>query len=261
MYFPIIKDNSNTTSLMQYCKLHEKDECKILSKTEEQQLINEWKDKDENQLRQLLIMHNIALVFKLAASWTRSTKSYDDLVQNGLYGLCLAAKKFDLNQSKTKFASYAYMWIYKYIYQKYSDENKKPDVINESISLNSLITDFVSTSKNNSENGTINNYLENHLDPSYNNIENVEKNIEYKEMQNLYKDMQKYILTSDFNNVDRVVFNGVFVDNQKLTKISSENDIPLNEVKNSYKNVLKKMKNKLASEFKILSFDQICNEY
>lgn len=73
--------------------------------------------------------------------------------------------------------------------------------------------------------------------------------------------MQKYILTSDFNNIDRVVFNGVFVDNQKLTKISSENDIPLNEVKNSYKNVLKKMKNKLASEFKILSFDQICNEY
>ena len=80
-------------------------------------------------------------------------------------------------------------------------------------------------------------------------------------MQNLYKDMQKYILTSDFNNIDRVVFNGVFVDNQKLTKISSENDIPLNEVKNSYKNVLKKMKNKLASEFKILSFDQICNKY
>ena len=30
MYFPIIKDNSNTTNLMQYCKLHEKDECKII---------------------------------------------------------------------------------------------------------------------------------------------------------------------------------------------------------------------------------------
>lgn len=245
---PIIQDNANTTKLMRYCKQHENDECKILSKAEEQALIKEWVKKDPEKLRQMLIMHNIALVFNVATKWMSSTRSYDDLVQRGLTGLTIAAQKFNLKQTKTKFATYAYRWVYKYIFDTYWNENKRKDIANEAISLDSAISDYASNSKSSdSDAGDMGNYLENHLDPNQAGaIVSTESQMEQNAMGRLYNSMREYMLTSDFTDIDRTVFNGAFVENQTLARISSDNDLPRRTVKESYEKILEAMKTRLA---------------
>jgi len=245
---PIIKDNLNATKLMQYCKAHEFDDCKVLNKEEELALIAEWKDKDPEHLKELLIMHNVAMVFKMATQFMSATRSFDEIVHNGLYGLCYAAKKFDMNQTKTKFSTYAYNWIYKYCWYTYwKDTLDKDDPINNGISLDSAISDYSSSSKSDSDSGDIGNYLENHLDPNQTGaIVSSEEQMEKNAMNGLYKSMCDYMLTSDFTDVDRTVFNGMFLENQTVRKISSDNNIPQREVKESYAKIMDLMKTKLA---------------
>lgn len=247
---PIIQDNANTTKLMRYCKQHENDECKILTKDEELALIKKWAKKDPDKLRQMLIMHNVALVFNVATKWMSATRSYDDLVQRGLNGLAIAAQKFDLKQKKTKFATYAYRWIYKYIYDTYWNENKKKDVANEAISLDSAISDYAGSSKSSdSDDGDMSNYLENHLDPNQTGaIVSTEMQLQNNAMSRLYDSMREYMLTSDFTDIDRTVFNGAFVENQTLARISSDNDLPRKMVKESYEKILDAMKTRLAGK-------------
>jgi len=247
---PIIQDNANTTKLMQYCKAHENDECKILSKKEERALIDEWKDKDPDKLRQMLVMHNVALVFNLAAKWMSATRSYDDLVQRGLTGLTVAANKFDLSRKKVKFATYAYMWIYKHIYSTYWHENIHPDVANEAISLDSAIADYASSSKSSEDDeGGMGNYLENHLDPNQTNaIVSTDVQIQQNTMSDLYDSMRKYLLTSDFTDFDRIVFEEIFVENQPISRISSDYDVSRKTVKESYTKILDAMRVKLADK-------------
>lgn len=247
---PIIKDNLNATKLMQFCKSKDKTDCKVLSKEEELALIAEWKDKDPEHLKELLIMHNVAMVFKMATQFMSATRSFDEIVHNGLYGLCYAAKKFDVNQTKTKFSTYAYNWIYKYCWYTYwKDSLDKDDPINNGISLDSAISDYSSSSKSDGDSGDIGNYLENHLDPTVRNtIVNTEDQMETNAMSRLYESMREYILTSDFNDVDRTVFNGMFLENQTVRRISSDNNIPQRDVKASYAKIMDLMKEKLAKQ-------------
>lgn len=246
---PIISGNANTTRLMRWCKEHENDVCKILTKSEELALRESLKD-DPDRLRQELILHNVALVFSTATKYMSATNSFDDLVQRGFVGLSVAASKFNLNQMKTKFATYAYTWVYKYVFDTYWNENKRHDVQNEAISLDSAIAQYASTSKSSEsdDDGSMSNYLESHIDPSAGiAIVDTETQMERNAMSTLYADMQKYMLTSDFTDVDRTVFNGAFVENQTLRQISVANDIPTREVKSSYAKILELMKSKLAA--------------
>jgi len=242
---PVIQNNSNASKLMQYCKRHENDICKILTKEEERALIDELKDKDPDKLRELLVMHNVALVFNMAAKFMGSAKSFDDMVQNGFIGLTEAANKFDFKRSN-KFATYAYTYIYKYIWRtSYRDAND-PDPTTNAISLDGSISDFSSKQSDDDE-GAIGNYLENHIDPTFQDeaVAPFETQLERNAMSNIYESMRKYILTSDFTDVDRIVFDGSFINNLTQRKISSDNNIPLRDVRMSYEKILGKMKEKL----------------
>lgn len=244
---PVISDNANTTRLMRYCKQHENDVCKILTKSEELALRDQYHN-DPDRLRQLLILHNVALVFSTATKWMSATRSYDDLVQRGMHGLAIAASKFDLNQTRTKFSTYAYQWVYKYIFDTYWNENKRHDVHNEAISLDSAITQYASNSKStDSDDGDMSNYLENHLDPNQAGaIADTATQMERNAMSHLYDDLRKYMLTSDFTDFDRAVFDGAFVENQPLRKISADNGVPLRETKAAYDKIMGLMKTRLA---------------
>ena len=246
---PIIRDNQNTTKLMQYCNKHKHDECKVLSKKEELELIAKYKNVDLDLLRQKLIMHNVALVFKLATQYISTVKSFDDLVQRGMYALSYAAQKFDFNQTKTKFSSYAYNWIFKHIWANYYEDTKnEKDVTLNAISLDGAISDYSHTSKSdNSESGNMGNYLEDHLDPNSKAVIDIEEQLEANAMTNIYEEMRKYILTSDFNNTDRIVFNGRFVDNYSEKQISAKYNIPKIDVKSSLQKITSLMKSKLAA--------------
>lgn len=244
---PVIRDNKNTTWIMRWCKEHEKDYCKVLSKEEELKLRDSMKEKPD-ELRKSLALHNVALVFRIATKYMTAARSFDDLVQRGFVGLSIAATKFDLTQTQTKFSTYAYYWIYKYIFDGYWADNKRPDVQNDAISLDSAISQYVSNSKSSeSDVGDMSNYLESHIDPSSDvAIADIETQMENNAMSSLYSDMQQYMLTTDFTDIDRTVFNGAFVENRSIRQISSTYDIPTSEVKSSYAKILSLMKNKLA---------------
>ena len=247
---PIIQDNLNATRLMRFCKEHENDVCKVLDKDEEQKLIAELKH-DPDKLQEALIMHNVALVFKLASQYMSSTRSFDETVHNGLYGLCYAAKKYNTEQTKTKFSTYAYNWIYKYVWGTYwADTLNEQDFINQSISLNAAISEYSSSSKSDSDDGNMGNYLENHLDPNETNaIASPEDALQNNAMARLFAQMKDYMLTSDFTDTDRIVFDNSFVDAAlPLRRISSDFNIPLREVKSSYQKILDLMKAKLAEQ-------------
>lgn len=255
MLKPIIQDNSNATKLMQWCNKHRKDICKILSKEEEKELIRTYKDTDPDLMRQKLIMHNVALVFNIASKYMSSVRSFDDLVQRGLYALSYAANKFDPDKD-VKFSTYAHNWIFKHIWGEYYDctQNEK-DITLNAISLNGLISDFSHNSKDeNSSN--MGNYLENHLDPSQNVIADTETQCEANAMSNVYDQMKQYMLTADFNDTDRLVFDGRFINNQSEKQISTIYNIPKNTVKECLQKITSKMKTKLA-EMHITSLENV----
>lgn len=247
---PIIQNNGNTTKLMQYCNRHRHDDCKILTKDEEKALIAEWKDKDPDKLRQMLIMHNVAMVFNMATKFMGATKSFDDLVQEGFIGLTIAANKFDFEKSN-KFSTYAYAWIYKYVWARQYVENNGVDPSENAISLDGAIADFANKSKaTESDDGEIGNYLENHIDTTFmdESVVSTAVQVERNALSSVYDSMRKYMLSNDFTDIDRTVFNGAFVDNKTLRKISAENDIPTAEVKRSYDKIMAQMRERLAED-------------
>lgn len=247
---PIIRDNENATKLMRYCEAHKHDVCKVLNKEEELELIASLKD-DPEKLQEALIMHNVAMVFKLASQFMSATNSFDETVQNGMYGLCYAAKKFDFTQTKTKFSTYAHNWIYKYVWWTYwKDTQNTKDPLAQAVSLDSSISDFASTSKSSeSDNGNLANYLENHIDPNDPKATSTDGNLSNLSAQNIYEDIQKYMLSSDFTDLDRLVFDRSFVGNSlTVRQISSTYDIPLKEVKSSYAKIMALLKNMLKEK-------------
>lgn len=243
---PIFKDNFNASQLMQWCKRHEKDECKILSKEEEIKLIESLKD-DPKKLQEALILHNVALAFNVAARFMQGSKSFDELVANALYGLCYAAKKYDPNnEKKAKFSTYAYSWIYKYCWGTYwRDSEDEKDVMRTAISLDSGIQEM----ETDEDDGSLGNYLQNHMSTTFTSEANksIEDTMEHNAMRELFQEMKQYVLSSDFTDTDRLVFSNAFADNSmSLRKISADFDLPLKDVKNSYEKILSLMKNKLA---------------
>ena len=72
--------------------------------------------------------------------------------------------------------------------------------------------------------------------------------VERNALSSVYDSMRKYMLSNDFTDIDRTVFNGAFVDNKTLRKISAENDIPTAEVKRSYDKIMAQMRERLAED-------------
>jgi RNA polymerase primary sigma factor len=65
---------------------------------------------DADAAREALILHNLRLVLNLAGKFRNSTMTYDDLVQEGIFGLLKAAERYDPNRG-TRFATFAVWWI------------------------------------------------------------------------------------------------------------------------------------------------------
>ena len=80
-------------------------------------LTNEEKQKVED---------NLALVnYILKKHSFARTGSYDDYFQEGVYGLCLAAKRYDKNKG-TEFSTYAASYINGYLLKHYRDFSQGP---------------------------------------------------------------------------------------------------------------------------------------
>lgn len=84
-----------------------------LTKEEELELIETYKN-DRPALEERLIQHNIFLAVNLASKYSSYGTDYDDILSSAMYGLNVAARKFDIKRG-TKFSTHAVWWIRKYI--------------------------------------------------------------------------------------------------------------------------------------------------
>src|SRR5262245_54784151 len=69
-----------------------------------------YKKADGEAAREALVIHNLRLVLNLAGKFRNGSLTYDDLVQEGIFGLLKAADRYDPKRG-TRFATFAVWWI------------------------------------------------------------------------------------------------------------------------------------------------------
>lgn len=84
-------------------------EFKKITKDEEFSAIERLKD-NRKELEYYLIKHHIFLAINLASKYQYCYSNYDDLISSAMYGLIIAAQKFDITK-KRRFCTYAVFWI------------------------------------------------------------------------------------------------------------------------------------------------------
>lgn len=100
----IIQNNNCVKQFLKDLK-SDKHQYKTLNKKEERNLINKYlKENKEGELRELLTLHNIRMVFSIAKKYCKNTRDFDNMFAKGLYGLVIAANRFDFHEPvKVKF--------------------------------------------------------------------------------------------------------------------------------------------------------------
>jgi RNA polymerase sigma factor (sigma-70 family) len=96
---------------------------KLLSKEEE----HKFSTMAKKEKIKHLVTNNIRLVYDQAQHFKNAIPSgvdFDELISNGLYGLQLAAERFDFNRN-VKFVTYAYFWIKKYMVMHLNVESRQ----------------------------------------------------------------------------------------------------------------------------------------
>lgn len=83
---------------------------KRASLTPQQRKALKHKKADGDAAREALVIHNLRLVLNLAGKFRNVSLTYDDLVQEGIFGLIKAAERYDPKRG-TRFATFAVWWI------------------------------------------------------------------------------------------------------------------------------------------------------
>jgi len=130
-----------------------------LNKDEEQELIEKYKD-DREKLNELLVMHNIKLVFNIAKKYMSLTNDFDGLAMNGVKGLAEAAARFDITKN-IKFVTYAHWWVRKYILETFDKRRNYIDQHAISLSMPVRAKGVIDGSKTSFEN-----IVDEHVEPT-----------------------------------------------------------------------------------------------
>lgn len=104
-------------------------EINVLTSDEQRELLIKAQNGDE-QARAFLIESNLRLVFYFAKSYFHTGLSFDELIQEGNYGLILAVDKYDLSKYNVNFSTYAAEWIESYM-RRYVHSQKTPIRVHE----------------------------------------------------------------------------------------------------------------------------------
>lgn len=82
----------------------------LLTKEEEYDLLRKAQEDGDTEARDLLILYNCRLVIKIANHYKDKNVDFEDLIQEGIFGIDKAINKFNL-ESDNKFSTYATWWI------------------------------------------------------------------------------------------------------------------------------------------------------
>lgn len=254
MVTPIIRENQNTTRLINHLK-QLKTQYPCLTKEQERELIEKHRD-NRAELNRLLFMHNIRIVIDQAKRYMGSTADFDNMVQNGMLGLAIAAERFDIDRN-IKFITAATPWVRKYILSEFY--NRQVEVDKRSTSLNSIINYSTSKSSNDSL-LTVENYIQNEIDSSFVNIKTTEDEINSDELKNVYSlVLNKVNLSTELSAQDKAIFNDVFRNNEKIKSVSKKYNLTTGAVTKIKKRLIDFCKTFLRDDLKIESMADICS--
>ena len=246
-----IRGNHNTTDLCNKLKSATK-QYPTLSKQEERALIKKYKN-DRETLNKLLFMHNIRIVFNCAKKYVAKTNDFDNLVQEGMYGLAVAASRFDINKD-VKFITYATIWVLKYM--KATFYGKQVEVDKRSTSLNAALD--TSLKSNNGNEITFENYVNEYVDPSCYQPKSSVEEISANEQIDICGQLMKHMKAdTSLSATDKDVFYDLFYNREKSRDVQLKYGVTSKDVVNAKTKILKIMKNELSEKYGIHSFSDV----
>lgn len=252
MASPVIVGNHNTTILMNLLK-NSKTQYPTLSKKQEQDLIEEYKN-DREQLNKRLIMHNVKLVFNMAKKYMSKTNDYDGLVQDGMQGLAEAANRFDLDKN-IKFSTYAFIWIKKYMTMNFY--GKQIEIDKRSTSLN-MPNISASAKSNNGNEVTLENYVNEYIDLSCQILKTTSHDLSANEQLDICKNLMKNLeADNSLSATDKAIFVDMFYNKEKPRELAEKYKVTMQEIAHLKSAILGKFKNILTKTYHINNYSDI----
>lgn len=279
-----LQNNEAATDLIRYLKRN-KEKYKNLNKKQERNLIESLRHTDDSKLRELLVLHNIRLVFNIAKKYAKRTRDFDNMVSKGLYGLVQAANRFDydmvakrkvqeviegddgkrnviereeiqyeddgITPKKIKFITFARSWVFRYIVEEFYHKSVKIDA-------NSLSLDQVPRIKNNDAEGMQEEQtILNKIAPE------VEKN-EFNSQLSAATYSEYFTKAVDYVNrseklkdYDKIFFKELFCDRYRPTDIARRHGVDLQFVVNSRRRTLNCVKRMFVDRYNVKSMDDL----
>ena len=248
----IIKGNQNTTKLINELKKATK-QYPTLSKQKEDELIKTYKNNRE-KLNNLLFMHNIRLVFNVAKKYMSKTDDFDSMVQDGMLGLAIAAKNFDISRG-VKFITYATPWVRKKVLERFY--NKANEVVKRSVSLDAPLSGG-SSKINDNDDPSFDKFVNEYIDPSITSIKSLQHQLSANEQSQICADLYRDLKDDNaLTEKEKKIFMDLFYNREKPRDIQLIYDVTAKDVHAIKDKVLKSMKEKLESKYGIHSFSDI----
>lgn len=249
----VIRGNQNTTKLISELKKAAK-QYPTLSKEEEEKLIVD-NASDREKLNNLLFMHNIRLVFNIAKKYMGKTDDFDAMVQDGMLGLAIAAKNFDLSRG-TKFITYATPWVRKKVLERFY--NKANEVIKRSVSLNGPTAQSNVKAGDGTSDTEFEGYVNDYIDPSVSSIKTFRQQLSANEQTQLCADLYNELENDkSLTDLEKSIFTDMFYYREKAKDIQREYGITQKDMTEIKDKVLKSMRAKLESHYGIHSFSDV----
>ena len=108
----LVKHKDTSDQLYRY--LNEISKYKLLSREEEQELVQKLQETGDIEVAKKLVLANLRLVVKIAMEYKNAYKNVMDLIQEGNIGLMKAVSKYNPDKG-AKLSYYASWWIKSYI--------------------------------------------------------------------------------------------------------------------------------------------------
>ena len=224
----------NFVELVQRYQATGKVDYPVLNKAQERELIFQFKDNPD-ELKKRLILHNIKMVFNMAKKYAGKTYDFDDMVARGMYGLSLAADKFN-PEKNIKFSTYCYAWVFKYVVKEFYD--KEFQVTSKSLSLDVTPEDLSGAGEGNG-NRTFDNLLtETTIDPTctFSSLEctavpNSREKDAADKLKSIAAEISNYVKTSaEFTTKDHVIYDRVMLGSEPVKDVAKSEKLSSNYV-------------------------------
>lgn len=271
MDVPSIKGNQNTTKLINYLK-NSLDQYPPLKYEEERKMIDDNRfNRDELERR--LYLHNIRLVFDTCKHWKHKVLEFDELVQDALIGLGIAAKRFDpwkqAHDPKTgepkftadgspafvKFTTFAMPWINKKILERFYKKNAKVEQNSISMSTPSLMTSSKSDGR---ETATLEDFIQDYIEPSCWTNNSVSHQLSVEEQTSICNGLYKMLENDTSLSVtDRAIFTDMFCNGASKELLSRKYRVTKNDVESIKNKILKKFRDTIESKYHIHSYSDV----